>query len=65
MDTAPLDVSAMTAGPVPVIISGEEAIRTAVDPAIAQIPPGHLLLVDVLTTLGPPEQRRRNAHGQI
>jgi len=27
--------------------------------AIAQAPQGHFLLVDVLTTLGPPEERRR------
>jgi len=38
-----------------------EVIRTiaAVDPAIAQIPQGHYLLVDVLAVLGSPEQRRR------
>jgi alkylation response protein AidB-like acyl-CoA dehydrogenase len=38
-------------------------IRTiaAVDPAIARVPRGHFLLVDVLTALGTPEQRRRNA----
>jgi alkylation response protein AidB-like acyl-CoA dehydrogenase len=38
-----------------------EVIRTiaAVDPAIAQIPQGHFLLVDVLAVLGTPEQRCR------
>ena len=38
-----------------------EVIRAiaAVDPAIAQIPQGHFLLVDVLAVLGTPEQRRR------
>jgi SfnB family sulfur acquisition oxidoreductase len=38
-----------------------EVIRTiaAVDPAIAQIPQGHFLLVDVLSVLGTPEQRHR------
>jgi len=38
-----------------------EVIRTiaAVDPAIAQAPQGHFLLVDVLTVLGSPDQRRR------
>jgi SfnB family sulfur acquisition oxidoreductase len=38
-----------------------EVIRTvaAVDPAIAQAPQGHFLLVDVLTVLGTPGQRRR------
>jgi len=36
-----------------------EVIRTiaAVDPAIAQGPQGHFLLVDVLSVLGPPDQR--------
>ena len=68
-DAAPFDVTARTAAPVPVVTSGEEAIRAAEvirtmaagDPAIAQVPQGHFLLVDVLTTLGTPEQRRRNA----
>jgi hypothetical protein len=68
-DTAPFDVTVRTAAPVPVIASGEEAIRAAeviltiaaVDPAIAQVPRGHFLVVNVLTTLGTPEQRRRNA----
>ena len=68
-DTAPLDVTVRTAAPVPVVTSGEEAIRAAEvirtmaagDPAIAQVPQGHFLLVDVLTTLGATEQRRRNA----
>jgi SfnB family sulfur acquisition oxidoreductase len=38
-----------------------EVIRTiaAVDPAIAQIPQGHFLMVDVLSVLGTPEQRHR------
>jgi SfnB family sulfur acquisition oxidoreductase len=38
-----------------------EVVRTiaAVDPAIAQVPQGHFLLVDVLSVLGTPEQRRR------
>ncbi len=38
-----------------------EVIReiAAVDPAIAQIPQGHFLLVDVLAVLGTGEQRRR------
>ena len=69
-DTAPSDVTATTAAPVPDITSGEEAIRAtvpaeviltiaAVDPAIAQVPQGHFLLVDVLTTLGTLEQRPR------
>jgi hypothetical protein len=35
-----------------------------VDPAIAQPPQGHFLLVDVLTTLGPPEQRLRHPRTQ-
>jgi len=68
-DAAPFDVTARTAAPVPVITSGEEGVRAAevirtiavVDPAVAQVPQGHFLLVDVLTTLGTPEQRRRNA----
>jgi len=68
-NTAPFDVTVRTAAPVPVITSGEEAIRAAevirtiaaVEPAVAQVPRGHFLLVDVLTTLGTPEQRRRNA----
>ena len=51
-DTAPFDLTARTAAPVPVSTSGEEAIRAAVDPAIAQVPMGHFLLVDVLTALG-------------
>jgi hypothetical protein len=77
-DTASFGVTVTTAGPVPVITSGEDApdkhygaevpatvlaevIPTiaTVDPAIAQAPQGHFLLVDVLTTLGPPEERRR------
>jgi SfnB family sulfur acquisition oxidoreductase len=38
-----------------------EVIRTIaeVDPAIAQVPQGHFLLVDVLSVLGTPEQRQR------
>jgi SfnB family sulfur acquisition oxidoreductase len=38
-----------------------EVIRTiaAVDPAIAQIPQGHFLMVDVLAVLGTPDQRHR------
>ena len=38
-----------------------EVIRTiaAVDPAIAQIPQGHFLMVDVLSVLGTAEQRHR------
>jgi alkylation response protein AidB-like acyl-CoA dehydrogenase len=38
-----------------------EVIRTiaAVDPAIAQVPQGHFLLVDVLAVLGTPGQQRR------
>jgi hypothetical protein len=60
-DTAPLDVTVRTAAPVPVITSGEVAIRAAVDPAIGQVLQGHFLLVDVLTTPGTPEQRCRNA----
>lgn len=38
-----------------------EVIRTiaAVDPAIAQAPQGHFLMVDVLATLGTEDQRRR------
>ncbi|MFY9928456.1 MAG: SfnB family sulfur acquisition oxidoreductase [Streptosporangiaceae bacterium] len=38
-----------------------EVIRTiaAVDPAIARIPQTHFLMVDVLSVLGTPEQRRR------
>jgi hypothetical protein len=59
-DTAPFDTTARTAAPVPVITSGQEAIRAAevkrtiaaVDPAVARAPRGHFLLVDVLTTLG-------------
>jgi len=68
-NTAPFDVTVRTAAPVPVVTSGEEAIRAAEvirtmaagDPAIAQVPQGHFLLVDVLTTAGAPEQWRRNA----
>jgi hypothetical protein len=60
-DTPPFDVTVRTAAPVPVITSGKEAIRVAVDPAIARVPRGHFLLVDVFTTLGATEQRRRNA----
>jgi hypothetical protein len=63
-DTAPFDDTVRTAAPVPVLTSGEEAIRAAevkrniaaVDPAIAQFPHGHFLLVDVLTTLDTPGQ---------
>ena len=66
-DAAPFDVTARTAAPVPVITSGEEGVRAAevirtiavVDPAVAQVPQGHFLLVDVLTTLGTLEQRPR------
>jgi SfnB family sulfur acquisition oxidoreductase len=38
-----------------------EVIRTiaAVDPAIAQVPQGHFLMVDVLAVLGTPGQQRR------
>jgi alkylation response protein AidB-like acyl-CoA dehydrogenase len=45
---------------VPAIVLAE-VIRTiaAVDPAVAQIPQGHFLLVDVLAVFGTPEQRRR------
>ena len=46
-DTASFGV---TATPVPVI--------AAAGPAIAQAPRGHFLLVDLLTMLGAPEQRR-------
>ena len=63
-DTPPFDVTVRTAAPVPVLTSGEEAIRAAevkrtvpaVDPAIAQVPQGHFLLVDVPTTLDTPGQ---------
>ena len=47
-DTAPFDVTATTA---PVITT-----IAAVDPAIAQVPQGHFLLVDVPTTLDTPGQ---------
>ena len=40
-------------------VPAEVILTIAVDLAIAQAPQGHFLLVDVLTTLGPPEQRRR------
>jgi hypothetical protein len=68
-DPARFDVTVRTAAPVPVITSSEEAAKVAeltltiaaVGPAIAQVPQGHFLLVDGLTTPGTPEQRPRNA----
>ena len=68
-DLAALDASGLLAITVPRKYQGAEVPATvlaevireiaAVDPAIAQIPQGHFLLVDVLTVLGTPEQRRR------
>ena len=68
-ELAALDASGLLAMTVPRKHDGAEVpatvlaevIRTiaAVDPAIAQIPQGHFLLVDVLAVLGTPEQRRR------
>jgi hypothetical protein len=59
-DTAPFDATVRTAAPVPVIASGQEAVRAAevkrtvaaVGPAVAPALRGHFLLLDVLTTLG-------------
>ena len=76
-DTAPFDVTARAAAPVPVITSGAEATRAAevmrsiasVDPAVARVCKGHFILVDALTPLGPPGQRLNDVlppnHGQI
>ena len=68
-ELAALDASGLLAITVPRKYQGAEVPATvlaevireiaAVDPAIAQIPQGHLLLVDVLAVLGTPEQRRR------
>ena len=68
-ELAALDASGLLAITVPRKYQGAEVPATvlaevireiaAVDPAIAQIPQGHFLLVDVLTVLGTPEQRRR------
>jgi alkylation response protein AidB-like acyl-CoA dehydrogenase len=68
-EIAALDASGLLAITVPRKYHGAEVPATAlaevireiaaVDPAIAQIPQGHFLLVDVLAVLGPPEQRRR------
>ena len=56
-----ITVPAANGGPElsPVVLA--EVIRTiaAVDPAIAQVPQAHFLLVDVLATLGSPAQRQR------
>ncbi len=68
-ELAALDASGLLAITVPRKYQGAEVPATvlaeviraiaAVDPAIAQIPQGHFLLVDVLAVLGTPEQRRR------
>lgn len=68
-DLAALDASGLLGITVPAADGGPdlspvvlaEMIRTiaAVDPAIAQIPQSHFLFVDVLATLGSPQQRRR------
>ena len=68
-ELAALDASGLLAITVPRKHRGAEVPATvlaevigaiaAVDPAIAQIPQGHFLLVDVLAVLGTPEQRRR------
>jgi SfnB family sulfur acquisition oxidoreductase len=68
-ELAALDASGLLAITVPRKYQGAEVPATvlaevireiaAVDLAIAQIPQGHFLLVDVLTVLGTPEQRRR------
>jgi SfnB family sulfur acquisition oxidoreductase len=68
-EIAALDVSGLLAITVPRKYHGAEVPPTvlaevirqiaAVDPAIAQIPQGHFLLVDVLAVLGTPEQRHR------
>jgi hypothetical protein len=51
-DTAPFDVTVPIAAPVPVVTSGEEAIKAAVDTAITQVLRGHFPLVDVLSVPG-------------
>jgi len=66
---AALDASGLLAITVPRKYHGAEVPATvlaevvreiaAVDPAIAQIPQGHFLLVDILAVLGTGEQRRR------
>jgi len=68
-ELAALDASGLLAITVPRKHHGAEVPATvlaeviraiaAVDPAIAQIPQGHFLLVDVLAVLGTPEQRSR------
>jgi len=68
-ELAALDASGLLAITVPRKYHGAEVPATvlaevireiaAVDPAIAQIPQGHFLLVDVLAVLGTGEQRRR------
>jgi len=68
-ELAALDASGLLAITVPGRHHGAEVPATvlaeviraiaAVDPAIAQVPQGHFLLVDVLTVLGTPEQRHR------
>lgn len=68
-DLAALDASGLLGITVPAAHGGPdqspvvlaEVIRTiaAVDPAIAQIPQGHFLFVDVLATLGSRAQRQR------
>jgi SfnB family sulfur acquisition oxidoreductase len=68
-ELAALDTSGLLAITVPRKYHGAEVPATvlaevireiaAVDPAIAQIPQGHFLLVDVLAVLGSGEQRRR------
>ena len=68
-ELAALDASGLLAITVPRKYHGAEVPATvlaevireiaSVDPAIAQIPQGHFLLVDVLAVLGTPEQRGR------
>ncbi len=68
-EIAALDTSGLLAITVPRKYHGAEVPATvlaevireiaAVDPAIAQIPQGHFLLVDVLAVLGTGEQRSR------
>jgi SfnB family sulfur acquisition oxidoreductase len=43
----------------PVVLAGVIAAIAATDPAIAQVPQGHFLFVDVLATLGSAAQQRR------
>ena len=48
----------------PVTLAEVTRILAAADPALAQVPQGHYLLVDVLSVLGPDDARER-LHGEV